>query len=42
MENFKGVLDGKGHSIKIENISDGIFSNVSEDGIIQNVYFTGT
>ena len=42
MENFNGVLDGKGHSIKIENISDGIFSNVSEDGIIQNVYFTGT
>lgn len=42
MENFNGVLDGKGHSIKIENISDGIFSNVNEDGIIQNVYFTGT
>ncbi|MBD9202967.1 MAG: DUF4430 domain-containing protein [Eubacterium ventriosum] len=42
MENFNGVLDGKGHSIKIENISDGIFSSVSEDGIIQNVYFTGT
>lgn len=42
MENFNGVLDGKGHSIKIENISDGIFSSVSEDGVIQNVYFTGT
>ena len=42
MENFNGVLDGKGHSIKIENISDGIFSNVNVDGIIQNVYFTGT
>ena len=42
MENFNGVLDGKGHSIKIENISDGIFSNVNEHGIIQNVYFTGT
>ena len=42
MENFNGVLDGKGHSIKIDNLSSSIFSSVSEDGVIQNVYFTGT
>ncbi|MBD9054978.1 MAG: DUF4430 domain-containing protein [Eubacterium ventriosum] len=41
-EKFNGVLDGKGHSIKIDNLSSSIFSSVSEDGVIQNVYFTGT
>ena len=42
MENFKVFLMEKDILLKLKTFQMEFFSNVSEDGIIQNVYFTGT
>ena len=38
---FKGVLDGKGHTITFNNNS-WLFQHLSEEGVLQNIHFTGT
>lgn len=38
---FKGVLDGQGHRIIFEN-ARWMFQHLGEDGILQNIHFTGT
>ena len=38
---FKGVLDGQGHTITFNNNS-WLFQNLSEEGVLQNIHFTGT
>ena len=38
---FAGVLDGNGHTITISAV-DPLFMEVTEEGVIQNVHFTGT
>ncbi|MFQ9514963.1 MAG: DUF4430 domain-containing protein [Eubacterium sp.] len=39
---FNGVLDGKGHTVTFENMTRGIFNDVGNSGVVQNIYFTGT
>lgn len=38
---FQGILDGQGHTVKFEKSSVGLFANLGESGVIQNIYFTG-
>lgn len=37
---FNGVLDGKGHTITFEDAT-WLFQKVGEEGVLQNIYFTG-
>ncbi|MCI5597452.1 MAG: cell surface protein [Lachnospiraceae bacterium] len=39
---FNAVLDGQGHTITFENSMTGTFSNVGSQGVLQNIYFTGS
>ena len=41
MGDFEGTLDGQGHTVIFKNTSVGIFENLGESGVIQNVHFTG-
>ena len=41
MGDFEGTLDGQGHTVTFKNTSVGIFENLGESGVIQNVHFTG-
>lgn len=42
MKDFQGVFDGQGHSVIFNKpLFSGLFANVSENGVIQNVSFKG-
>lgn len=39
---FNGVLDGQGHSIIFDNPSSSLFTDIGEEGVIQNLQLKGT
>ena len=39
---FNGILDGKGHTITLKGSLTGVFSNLGSDGVVQNLYVTGS
>ena len=41
MTEFNGILDGQGHAIIFEN-ANWMFQHLGEEGVLQNLYFTGT
>lgn len=38
---FQGVFDGQGHTVTFEKTNMGLFNNIGESGVLQNLYFTG-
>ena len=38
---FNGILDGNGHTITLEDAT-WLFNSVGEEGVLQNIHFTGT
>lgn len=42
MGEFQGVLDGRGHTITFADGFTGIFESIGENGVLQNIHFTGT
>lgn len=42
MGEFQGVLDGRGHTITFADGFTGIFESLGENGVLQNIHFTGT
>lgn len=38
---FNGILDGNGHTITLDDAT-WLFQNVGEEGVLQNIHFTGT
>lgn len=41
-DNLAGVFDGQGHTVTFANPYAGLFAGVSETGVVQNTYFTGS
>ncbi len=39
---FQGVLDGRGHTVTFADGFAGIFDSLGENGVLQNIHFTGT
>ena len=39
---FNGVLEGNGHTITLKDSFTGIFGSVGPDGVVQNLYVTGS
>lgn len=39
---FNGVLEGNGHTITLKDSFTGIFDSVGPDGVVQNLYVTGS